>query len=68
MSEEAFARENLSIWTGNSKEAWLDSKKIASRRTLLKCELKAQENPTNPDTFYLIGVKRLPRLLVIVGQ
>lgn len=56
VSEESFARENLSIWTGNSKEAWLDSKKIASRRTLLKCERKAQENPTNPDTFYLIGV------------
>ena len=56
VSEESFARENLSIWTGNSKEAWLDSKKLAKRRTLLKCERKAQENPANPNTFYLIGV------------
>lgn len=56
MNEESFARENLSIWTGNNKEAWLDSKKINQRRTLLKCERKAQENPQNPDTFYMIGV------------
>lgn len=56
VNEESFARENLSIWTGNNKEAWLDSKKINQRRTLLKCERKAQENPQNPDTFYMIGV------------
>lgn len=55
VSEDSFARESLSIWSGNSKEAWLDSKKLVKRRTLLKCERKAQENPTNPDTFYLIG-------------
>ena len=68
MSEEAFARESLSLWTGNNKEAWLDSKKINKRRTLLKCEKKAQENPGNKKTFYLVGVKRLPRLLAIVRQ
>ena len=68
VSEESFARESLSIWTGNNKEAWLDSKKLEKRRTLLKCEWKAQENPSNKDTFYLIGVKHLPRLLVRVGQ
>jgi len=56
MSEDSFARESLSIWTGNSKDAWLDSKKINKRRTLLKCERKAQENPSNPNTFYMIGV------------
>jgi len=56
VSEESFARENLSIWTGNAKDAWLDSKKINSRRTLLKCERKAQENPINENTFYVIGV------------
>lgn len=56
VSEESFARESLSIWTGNNKEAWLDSKKLEKRRTLLKCERKAQENPSNKDTFYLIGV------------
>lgn len=56
VSEESFARENLSIWTGNAKDAWLDSKKINSRRTLLKCERKAQQNPANENTFYVIGV------------
>lgn len=56
VSEESFARENLSIWTGNNKEAWLNSKRLNKKRTLLKCERKAQENPANPKTFYLIGV------------
>lgn len=56
VSEESFARESLSIWSGNSEDAWLDSKKLVKRRTLLKCERKAQENPSNPGTFYLIGV------------
>lgn len=56
MSEDSFARESLSIWTGNNKDAWLDSKRLNKRRTLLKCERKAQENPTNPKTFYVIGV------------
>lgn len=56
MSEDSFARESLSIWTGNAKDAWLDSKRLSKRRTLLKCERKAQQNPSNPKTFYLIGV------------
>ena len=56
VSEESFARESLSIWSGNNKEAWLDSKRLIKRRTLLKCERKAQENPKNPNTFYIIGV------------
>ena len=56
MSEESFARESLSIWTGNAKDAWLDSKRLNKRRTLLKCERKAQQNPVNPKTFYMIGV------------
>ena len=56
MSEESFSRESLSIWTGNNKEAWFDSKKLNRRRTLLKCERKAQENPVNKNTFYLIGI------------
>ena len=55
VSEESFARESLSIWSGNNKDAWLDSKRLNKRRTLLKCERKAQENPTNPNTFYMIS-------------
>ena len=57
ISEESFARESLSIWSGNSKQAWLDSKKLNNCRKLLKCERKAQQNPVNPNTFYVIGVK-----------
>lgn len=53
MSEDSFARESLSIWTGNAKDAWLDSKRLSKRRTLLKCERKAQQNPSNPGTFYI---------------
>lgn len=56
VSQQSFARENLSIWSGNNKEAWLNSKRLLKRRTLLKCEKKAQENPVNKNTFYLIGV------------
>ena len=56
VSEESFARESLSVWTGNNKDAWLNSKKLNNRRTLLKCERKAQQNPSNPETFYVIGV------------
>lgn len=55
VSEDSFARESLSIWSGNNKEAWLDSKRLNKRRTLLKCERKAQENPNNPNTYYIVG-------------
>lgn len=56
VSDDSFSRENLSIWTGNNKQAWLDSKILNKRRNLLKCERKAQQNPVNPNTFYMIGV------------
>ena len=56
VSEESFARESLSIWSGNSEEAWLDSKRLNKHRNLLKCERKAQENPNNPNTYYQIGI------------
>ena len=62
ISEEAFLRESMSVWTGNNKEAWLDSKRLNSRRTLLKCEREAQKNPQNPNTFYVIGVKICPAI------
>lgn len=55
MSEESFSRESLSVWTGNAEGAWLDSKRLSKRRTLLKCERKAQENPSNPNTFYIVS-------------
>lgn len=54
MNEESFARESLSIWTGNNKEAWLDSKRINRRRTLLKCERKAMKS-LPPQAFYILS-------------
>jgi len=38
VSEDSFARESLSIWSGNSKDAWLDSRRLNKHRSLLKCE------------------------------
>ena len=55
MSEDSFARESLSIWSGNSADAWLDSRKLNKHRSLLKCELEAKVSPNNPDAWYLIG-------------
>ena len=55
VSEESFARENLSIWTGNSEDAWLDSRRLNKHRSLLKCERKATITSGNPDAWYLIG-------------
>ena len=55
VSEESFLRENMSVWTGNNKEAWLDSKVLNRRRTLLKCEREAQSNPSNPNAFYILS-------------
>lgn len=55
VSEDSFARESLSIWSGNSKDAWLDSRRLNKHRSLLKCERQAATNL--PDgAFYLIGV------------
>lgn len=55
MSDESFLRESQSVWTGNNKEAWLDSKRLNKLRKLLKCEREAQKNSQNPDTFYIIA-------------
>ena len=68
ITEDSFLKESLSVWQGNAKDAWLDSKRLNKRRNLLKCERKAQVNPKNPGTFYTIGVKYLPRPLAIAGQ
>lgn len=55
VSEDSFARENLSIWTGNSSEAWLDSRRLNKHRSLLKCERKATYNNNAPDAWYLLS-------------
>jgi hypothetical protein len=53
VSEDSFARESLSIWSGNSADAWLDSRKLNKHRSLLKCERQAVTLPAGG--FYLIG-------------
>ena len=55
VNEDTFARENLSIWTGNSSEAWLDSRRLNKHRSLLKCERKAIYNSNTPDAWYLLS-------------
>ncbi len=54
VSEDSFARESLSIWSGNSKDAWLDSRRLNKHRSLLKCERKAVDNLPE-GAFYVIG-------------
>lgn len=56
VNEDAFARENLSIWTGNSSEAWLDSRRLNKHRSLLKCERHAYYSELYPDAWYEIGI------------
>ena len=55
VSEDSFARESLSIWSGNSKDAWLDSRRLNKHRSLLKCERKAVISPNTPGAWYIIG-------------
>ena len=55
VSEDSFARESLSIWSGNSADAWLDSRRLNKHRSLLKCERKASYSENCPNAFYLIG-------------
>ena len=56
VSEDSFARENLSIWTGNSDEAWLDSRRLVRHRSLLKCERKKTYSANCPNAWYIISV------------
>lgn len=55
MNDEAFARESLSIWTGNAKDAWFDSQRLEKRRTLLRCE-REYTGSKNDKMFYIVGV------------
>ena len=54
VSEDSFARESLSIWSGNSADAWLDSRRLNRHRSLLKCERKAITLPDG--AFYILGI------------
>ena len=56
VSEDSFARESLSIWSGSSKEAWLDSRRLNKHRSLLKCERQSTINDQCPNAWYEIGI------------
>ena len=55
VSEDSFARESLSIWSGNSKDAWLDSRRLNKHRSILKCERQATINENCKNAWYLIS-------------
>jgi len=55
VSEDSFARESLSIWSGNSKDAWLDSRRLNKHRSILKCERQASITDKCADAWYIIS-------------
>lgn len=54
-SEDSFAREYCSIWTGNSTEAWFDADMLQNRRKLLRCERSSVLNNSMTNCFYIIS-------------
>ena len=54
--EEDFAREYMSIWTGGSKESWIDPKRINKYRKMLRAEKKSTIRVGDTSTFYIISV------------
>ena len=54
--EASFQRENASVWTGASSEAWFNSDKLIRCRKLLHCERKAKPEAKRKDAFYIMSV------------
>lgn len=54
-SNDSFARELASIWTGANKDSWFNSEKLLQIRKILKYE-KESRIPIGSDAFYIIGV------------
>lgn len=54
-SNDSFARELASIWTGANKDSWFNSEKLLRIRKILKYE-KESHIPIGSDAFYIIGV------------
>lgn len=52
---DGFARESLSIWTGNSSESWFNANKLIRARKLLKAERKYTPS-SNKKMFYELAV------------
>lgn len=56
VNDLGFAREYLSIWTGNSNDAWFDADAVARRRVLLKAERNYSISPLARQDFYIISI------------
>lgn len=54
-SNDSFARELASIWTGANRDSWFNSEKLLRIRKILKYE-KESHIPIGSDAFYIIGV------------
>ena len=54
-SEESFAREYMSIWSGSSDESWFNFDKLQKYRKIKNPETHAKFRP-NSNQFYLISV------------
>lgn len=55
-SEDGFARESMSIWTGSSNFSWFSNNKLIASRKLLHSERKAKPDPRHPEAFYIMSV------------
>lgn len=54
--EASFQRENASVWTGASSEAWFNPDKLIRSRSLMRAERKATPDHKNPNTFYIMAI------------
>ena len=56
-SEESFARESMSIWTGQSKDSWFNNKMLIRSRNMLTYETESSlKLERNSEMFYVVGV------------
>ena len=57
-SDDDFARESCSIWTGGSKESWFNPNKLVKARSLLHCEREYNLTASNVSAgcFYLMSI------------
>ena len=55
-SEDGFARESMSIWTGSSNDSWFNNNKLIASRKLLRAERKAKLETKHPECFYIMSV------------
>lgn len=55
-SEDGFARESMSIWTGSSEDSWFNNNRLIASRKLLAAELCAKPEARHPDAFYILSV------------